>query len=57
MPIYEFKCDKCDGIQDVALGFEAPKEVLCDKCGVRMFRVWTATPTHFKGQGWASKDK
>jgi putative FmdB family regulatory protein len=57
MPIYEFKCDKCDGIKDVALGFEAPKELLCDECGVRMFRVWTVTPTHFKGQGWASKEK
>ena len=57
MPIYEFRCDDCEHIQDVVLGFEAPKKVICDKCGKQMFRVWTATPTHFKGQGWASKDK
>jgi putative FmdB family regulatory protein len=57
MPIYEFKCDKCEAITDVALGFDAPKEVICQNCGVRMWRVWTPTPTHFKGDGWASKEK
>jgi putative FmdB family regulatory protein len=36
MPIYEFKCDKCEAITDVALGFDAPKEVICQNCGVRM---------------------
>jgi putative FmdB family regulatory protein len=57
MPIYEFVCSECHSIKDVALGFEAPKEVFCDKCKVKMSRVWTATPTHFKGDGWASKEK
>ena len=57
MPIYEFKCDKCEAITDVALGFDAPKEVICQNCGVKMWRVWTPTPTHFKGDGWASKEK
>ena len=57
MPIYEFKCDKCDGITDVALGFDEPKDVLCVNCGLKMWRVWTATPAHFKGEGWASKEK
>ena len=52
MPVYEFRCDKCDRIQDVALGFDAPKEVVCEGCSKPMFRVWTATPTHFKGTGW-----
>ena len=57
MPIYEFWCDKCEGIKDVALSFEAPKEVICDNCGVAMWRKWTPTPTHFKGDGWAGKTK
>ena len=57
MPIYEFKCDKCEGVKDVALGFDKPKEVICDNCGVIMWRIWTPTPTHFKGDGWASKTK
>jgi len=57
MPIYEFKCDKCEGVKDVALGFDKPKEVTCDNCGVIMWRIWTPTPTHFKGDGWASKTK
>jgi putative FmdB family regulatory protein len=57
MPIYEFKCDKCEAIKDVAIGFHKPKEVTCDNCGVLMWRVWTPTPTHFKGDGWASKTK
>jgi putative FmdB family regulatory protein len=57
MPIYEFKCDKCDAITDVALGFDEPKDVLCVNCEVKMWRVWTPTPTHFKGEGWASNEK
>ena len=57
MPIYEFKCDKCNAVKDVAIGFEQPKEVTCDNCGVFMWRVWTPTPTHFKGDGWAGKTK
>ena len=57
MPIYEFKCDKCEAVKDVALGFDKPKEVTCDNCGVFMWRIWTPTPTHFKGDGWAGKRK
>ena len=57
MPIYEFRCDDCEHIQDVVLGFDAPKEVFCEKCNKQMFRVWTANPAHFKGDGWASKEK
>jgi len=57
MPIYEFKCDKCESVKDVALGFDKPKEVTCDNCGVLMWRIWTPTPTHFKGDGWAGKTK
>jgi putative FmdB family regulatory protein len=55
MPIYEFKCDKCEAVQDIALDFVAPKVVICENCQVPMWRIWTPTPTHFKGDGWASK--
>lgn len=58
MPIYEFWCDPCDRIQDVALSMTDPKiDIACEKCGAAMYRRWTATPAHFKGDGWASKEK
>jgi len=58
MPIYEFYCDDCDRIQDVPLSMEAPKvDIACEKCGAAMWRKWTATPAHFKGDGWGGSKR
>ena len=53
--IYEYKCKKCEKVQDVELDVQGllPKEVPCqeDGCDGMMVRVWSlsvAIPEHMK---------
>jgi len=55
MPIYEFKCDKCEAVKDVALGIYVSPKINCGHCGIEMRKQFKATPAHFKGDGWAGK--
>jgi putative FmdB family regulatory protein len=55
MPIYEFRCDKCDAVKELLASVTQNAQVTCDNCQVAMWRIWRPTPTIFKGDGWASK--
>jgi putative FmdB family regulatory protein len=57
MPLYEYRCDKCEAIKDEYQPITLRSEVICDNCKVAMWRVWRPNPIHFKGEGWAGKDK
>ena len=52
MPIYEFKCDRCEKIEEITLKTSDPKQLICVDCGVYMWRIWFPVSTHFKGTGW-----
>jgi len=52
MPVYEFKCDRCERVNEIELPMEAAKEMICAECGVYMWRLWAPIATHFKGTGW-----
>ena len=55
MPIYEYRCDKCDKSRELVASIVQKYEVTCDNCDVPMWRVWHPTPAIFKGEGWAGK--
>jgi putative FmdB family regulatory protein len=57
MPTYEFKCDRCEQINEIDLPMDAPKEMICVECGVYMWRIWSPISAHFKGTGWGGDKK
>jgi putative FmdB family regulatory protein len=51
MPIYAFKCFKCNAQRNVHFGFDDKHELECE-CGNAMSKVIGATPAIFRGNGW-----
>jgi putative FmdB family regulatory protein len=59
MPIYEYACTNCDHRADILHGINDPGPNFCPSCGSDgTMRKQFALPTiHFKGSGWAKKDR
>lgn len=59
MPIYEYVCTACDHRTDILHGINDPGPVFCPSCGGEgTMRKLFAPPTiHYKGSGWAKKDR
>ncbi|HEY4190655.1 MAG TPA: zinc ribbon domain-containing protein [Candidatus Limnocylindrales bacterium] len=59
MPIYEYLCTACQHRADILLGINDPGPQFCPSCGREgTMRKQFAPPTiHFKGSGWAKKDR
>ena len=59
MPIYEYACTACDHRTDILHGLNDPGPTFCPSCGREgTMRKLFAPPTiHFKGSGWAKKDR
>jgi len=56
MPLYEFKCPTCGRIeQRLQVSYE-PVNPRCE-CGPWMILQLVATPVHFKGKGFAKRDR
>jgi len=56
MPLYEFKCPTCQRIeQRLQVSYE-PVNPRCE-CGPWMILQLVATPVHFKGKGFAKRDR
>ncbi|MGO9241110.1 MAG: FmdB family zinc ribbon protein [Bryobacteraceae bacterium] len=56
MPLYEYKCGKCNEVFEVLQRFsDAPLKVH-DGCGGRVQRLMTAPSFQFKGSGWYATD-
>ena len=54
MPIHDFRCQSCNRMIEIRLGFD---EVSMEKCcGILMEKVIAPIPAIFKGTGWG-KDK
>jgi putative FmdB family regulatory protein len=56
MPKYDFKCESCQVTSESSFPIEqGPSPAVICKCGGEAFRVYAATPSHFKGGGWGGK--
>jgi putative FmdB family regulatory protein len=56
MPIYEFRCKKCNNQIEVFQKLSDKPPTKCKKCGGRMEKIASATAFHFKGEGWYVTD-
>ena len=59
MPIYDYDCSSCRTRTEFIHGIDAPAPRFCPACGSEgTLRKAFAPPTvHFKGSGWAKKDR
>jgi putative FmdB family regulatory protein len=59
MPIYDYRCAACGHRIEVVHGVDAPGPMVCPSCGVEgsMRKLIAAPAVHFKGSGWAKKDR
>jgi putative FmdB family regulatory protein len=59
MPIYDYLCTSCDHRADILHGINDPGPNFCPSCGAEgtMRKQFAAPAIHFKGSGWAKKDR
>ncbi len=56
MPIYEFRCKKCNDQIEVFQKLSDKPPTRCRKCGGRMEKQFSRTSVQFKGSGWYVTD-
>ena len=59
MPIYDYHCSNCGQTTEVIHGINAPGPRFCPACGAEgtLRKAFAAPTVHFKGSGWAKKDR
>lgn len=59
MPIYDYTCGTCGHTVEVIHGIHEGGPRFCPSCGVQggMKKAFNAPTIHFKGSGWAKKDR
>ena len=57
MPTYDYVCRDCGHRLEVTHGIHGHGPTTCPVCGGRMRKAVTAAAIHFKGSGWAKKDR
>ncbi len=59
MPVYDYLCTACDHRADILHGINDPGPNFCPSCGAdgTMRKQFAAPAVHFKGSGWAKKDR
>src|SRR4026209_2742749 len=59
MPIYDYTCSNCRKVTEVIHGINDPGPKFCPECGAEgtMTKKRVAPTIHFKGSGWAKKDR
>ncbi|HJP88397.1 MAG TPA: FmdB family zinc ribbon protein [Candidatus Limnocylindrales bacterium] len=59
MPIYDYVCSNCKHRVEVIHGINASGPQVCPNCGQEgtMRRAFATPAIHFKGSGWAKKDR
>jgi len=56
MPIYEFRCKKCQNQIEVYQKISDKPPTRCKKCGGRLEKQISRTSVQFKGEGWYVTD-
>jgi putative FmdB family regulatory protein len=59
MPIYDYTCSNCRQVTEVIHGINDAGPKFCPECGAEgtMTKKFVAPTFHFKGSGWAKKDR
>ena len=59
MPVYDYTCTTCRRTTEVVHAISAPGPRFCPECGAEgtMRKAFAAPAVHFKGSGWAKKDR
>ncbi len=57
MPIYDYLCSACGHRMEVVHGIHGHGPEACPACGGAMRKAMVAPAVHFKGSGWAKKDR
>ena len=57
MPIHDYVCESCGHVMEVVHGLHAEGPRECPVCGGPMAKAFAAPAVHFKGSGWAKKDR
>jgi putative FmdB family regulatory protein len=56
MPLYDYKCEKCQKVTEVRHGFGESFTDPCPECGGKLNRVFNPAPIVFKGSGFYIND-
>jgi putative FmdB family regulatory protein len=56
MPLYEYRCSKCDTVFERIQKFADPPLTVHEGCGGAVERLLSAPGLHFKGSGWYVTD-
>ena len=56
MPIYEYRCDKCQTVTERIHGMKEKPVVKCPTCGGRAGRMMSSGAFVLKGSGWYATD-
>jgi putative FmdB family regulatory protein len=57
VPIYDYVCESCGHVMEVVHGINAAGPTECPECGGVLAKVFAAPAIHFRGSGWAKKDR
>ncbi len=59
MPTYDYSCSACGHAMEVVHGVHGHGPKACPSCGAEgtMHKLIAAPAIHFKGSGWAKKDR
>ncbi len=59
MPIYDYSCSACGHLTEVIHGINDHGPRYCPECGAEgtMKKEFATPAVHFKGSGWAKKDR
>jgi putative FmdB family regulatory protein len=52
MPIYEYKCKKCNKVVEIIKNINSDTKENCIVCGKEMTKLISLSSFHLKGSGW-----
>lgn len=56
MPIYEYECTKCGGIEEAIQKFSDRPLTKCSHCSGKLHKLVSHSSFHLKGTGWYVTD-
>lgn len=56
MPLYEYRCERCEQQVEVIQKFSDDPLETCQRCGGKLERLLSAPAIQFKGSGWYVTD-
>lgn len=57
MPTYDYVCQSCRRVTEVVHGVHGTGPTECPACGGPVRKAVVAPAVHFKGSGWAKKER